>query len=360
MAEKLIELKSQSGNPWAALAQNLGNNVSQSVNAIGQARQNTLTPSDAVKFGLLKMPTTVPGGQGPISPQATPEQVYGTKRFNKAQIEALGQGASLAERMAASKEATNRALTVQGLRGDQSAVKDHTMATPEMIANYPSLKKMGFQPGDQVPNRFISEQTKPLTPKTGAGSGLAVDKFVQTEMDKANRSINPLNAMRGTALGTAGLMKTRIATARDNLNDPTMTPQQLASVGNDLAGIVQMGSPHESGINDQNYQTWYTKAKALSGRIQNKPEEAATPETVAKLKEILNGYDKVYNKLVNTNLDADKASKSAIFKKYPDFKSSYDDLEKQVRSQYPIGDKQKDDHKSSLSLEDILKKHGIE
>lgn len=343
MAEALIKLKSQSGDAWANMAQSLGNNVNQGMQNYRQKQQNQPLQPDQVRALLQGLPQQINGQQlGPG--QVGPPQPINTASLFPRGIPQQGltlasEGSKERQSTALNEMTTKRILEAQGLRGEQSLAKSapkpvNSMHQEQYKAVYGH--DMPFAEITPAQEKELSDQFKAKTSPKGNGSSLATDRFVQTEMDKADRAVNPLNANRGAGVGLAGVMKTRIATARENLNDPNMTPQQLASTYTDLAGIVQMGSPHESGIKDQDYSTWYTKAKAFAGKITNKTVKADSPDTVATLKGILDSYDKVYNKLINSNLDADKASRKAMLGKYPDLKTSYDALEKQIRGQYPM------------------------
>lgn len=183
---------------------------------------------------------------------------------------------------------------------------------------------------DQLGGLKLLGPDKPATPP---GQGLQVDKFVQGMMDKVNTAIDPYNAKRGSAIGNAGFMKTRVATGLDSIQG-NPTPQQIAAASNDLAGIVQQGAPQMLGIKDQNYNTWYTEAKALYGRISNSPQTADSPDTVAKLKDIFGRYDKVYNKVILSQVAIDKAGREGMFKKYPAFRSAYEAKESEIRNQF--------------------------
>lgn len=352
LAAELLRLKSQAGDPWAALAQSLGKDTGQG--AVGYAAgkrdfaaKQPLTPEQQVSMGL-----TAPA-PGPAQPgQTSPTQSM--PAFNK------GMPMSLAENMLQRKtqediarETTSRTLDAANTRAGLAPVPVNQMHKDQYQKVY----------GHEIPfSELTQNQEKELAaqfaakskPAGGAGSGIQMDKFVQTEMDKANKAVNPLNATRGTALGNAGIMLTRIGTAKETLADPQITPQQMAAVTTDLAGIVQMGTPHELGIKDQDYSTWWTKANALAGRIKNKPEEAQSPETVKKLKDLVNGYEKVYNGLVQKNLDAHKKSVQSIAKKYPEYKSSYDALEKDIREKYPL------EQAADSNFDDLYKKHGLQ
>lgn len=348
LADETLRLAAARGenSPWAALAKA----AAQIGNTAGQAtldKRKLLTPEQQVAMGLT---SPAPGPAQPGQPAPT----MSMPAFNK------GMPMSLAENMLqrktqedVSRETTSRIMGAQGLRDKEKNTEDMVPLTAETRA---TLKKRGIVLPDSIQSvhrSLLAAETKPA-PTGGAGSGIQMDKFVQTEMDKANKAVNPLNATRGTALGNAGMMLTRIGTAKETLADPNITPQQLAAVTTDLAGIVQMGTPHELGIKDQDYSTWWTKANALAGRIKNKPEEAQSPETVKKLKELVNGYEKVYNGLVQKNLDAHKKSVQSIAKKYPDYKSSYDALEKDIREKYPL------DQGSDSNFDDLYKKHGLQ
>lgn len=154
LAEEAMRLRSQQGAPWARLAASLGQDVGGIGEAIAQKinqqRQNAITPEQMKGLQQFAVaPAPISGEkqtfQGSIDP---------TKNLNPAQRQFLVDTMS-------QERTEKRMMALQGLKGQQGLVKDHTLATEELIKNYPAIKKMGFQAGDMVPNRFISDQAKP-------------------------------------------------------------------------------------------------------------------------------------------------------------------------------------------------------
>jgi hypothetical protein len=222
MAEALIRLKSEAGAPWAQLAQGLGQTAGGTAQVLGQQQQQraaigrqSLTPEQI--NALMTQATgsnmasrgsgqaSVQIGQNPINRQTFPNGVQ-------------PQGQELLQKVLAAREATARAMGVQGLKNEGTAEKDHTEATDEMLKNYPKIKQMGFEAGDMVPNRFLQDQEKPasasaqnqLTPEEDAA-------LVKASLREKDPIPNSLIKSRGAG---AKIL------AQSLLKDPNYTPQK--------------------------------------------------------------------------------------------------------------------------------------
>ncbi len=148
----------------------------------------------------------------------------------------------------------------------------------------------------------------------GSGTG---DRNVQAEWDKLNRQTNPSVAPRGSLLGVAAQNNSRADRALSNLNDPKMVTQQLDAVTTDIAGVMQGGNPHESGIAGQNFNNILTRWAALKSQLMASPQALQAPATVAKLKQIVMDIKRVDNKIITDNLRTNAIAFKGIIQRDP-------------------------------------------
>ena len=77
----------------------------------------------------------------------------------------------------------------------------------------------------------------------------------------------------------------------------------------DLAGVMQGGSPQEDTLRATHYGSYYQDWSNFKGKITGTPQDANSPEIVAKLKQLALGIGSVDNKVITNNL--------AMIEKYP-------------------------------------------
>lgn len=307
LTEAIAQLIHQQGQAWGNAFSGFGQNLGQGLAGYSQnkmlQKQNAPIPVNAYR-ALAGLPALQPSdaANDPLT------QMYGKTGVPR---DIAKEGMSLAERMASAKEATTRALGVQGLRNESLEIKDHTRATPELIKNYPTIGKMGFQEGDLVPNRFIQVQEK-----SEADKGLALEKQktasaakLQKEADSdqkqwvnITRLTDPAVATRGSLLGIFGQNNARANRALSVLNDPNKTPQDKAFAITDLAGIMQGGSPHEIALKQQNYGTLGDQLSKWSTYLTGNPMAINQPGIIDHLKKLIDGVKQVDNQGIEDNL----------------------------------------------------------
>ncbi len=145
------------------------------------------------------------------------------------------------------------------------ARKGHTPATAEMLKNFPKIAAMGFKEGDLVPERFVSEQSKPP-------SASAADKLSNDDIDvlkkAALRKNNPLPTSMVTRSGPKA--KLLVASLRENPDyNPNLAEFGLAGGKADAtktategAGIkVNLDSAHSG------FKKVMSKAKEIAARM---------------------------------------------------------------------------------------------
>lgn len=192
----------------------------------------------------------------------------------------------------------------------KSEIEKNTAQTDE----YKALAKK-----NSVPPKSQSEKLKDIEDAAAArarGSGVG-GRNTQSEWDKLNRQTNPSVAPRGSLLGVAAQNNSRADRALSNLNDPKMVTQQLDAVTTDIAGVMQGGTPHESGIAGQNFNNILTRWAALKSQLLASPQAIQAPATVAKLKQIVNDIKRVDNKIITDNLRTNAVAFKGIIQKDP-------------------------------------------
>lgn len=222
LANETVRLIAQSGenDPWAALAKS----ISAAAVGIAQKRReqaaNFVDPQQAIALGL---PATVPGRplpSGAVGPaQPMPLQEAFPKGIPK---DIFNEKLNQISKENISKEATNRAIEALNLKGQQASEldkqKNFTIATKELLDNYPEIRKKGFEVGDPVLNKFLIGLDKP------ASSAMA-NTLTKDETDALvaamQRKENPLPNSMIKARGPAAK-----ALAQALIKDPNYNPNQ--------------------------------------------------------------------------------------------------------------------------------------
>ena len=199
----------------------------------------------------------------------------------------------------------------------------------EINKNNAAAKAMAGKPAPVSEDQKIINIGKESEARaTGAAKGSGIgDRNVQSEWDKLNRQTNPSVAPRGSLLGVAAQNNSRADRALSNLNDPKMVTQQLDAVTTDIAGVMQGGNPHESGIAGQNFNNILTRWAALKSQLMASPQAIQAPATVAKLKQIVMDIKRVDNKIITDNLRTNAIAFKGIIQKDP---SRWADYQKSV------------------------------
>lgn len=304
LAEMVAKLISERGGAWGALAQNLGQDIGGGLAARGEQMRGMISPELANR--LIPPPGTLPPGTS--GPQPAP-------LFNKPQpMTFVEQISKQREAESLNKMTTERMIGLQGIRGDQAAAKDHTSATDELLKNSPKLAKMGFQVGDQVPNRFISEQTTP--PK--ASLGLRDEQFWQKQWVDTAKDMDLSKASSRTPLGVATTNNMKAGRALKLLDsNKTFTPQDMSLITTDLTAMMKGGSPDEELLRQQQYGNLQTSGVQLLQKILSKPENLNTPEVKQHLREIIKGIVEVDNGVIRGHIDNIESGRADVIAKRP-------------------------------------------
>lgn len=132
------------------------------------------------------------------------------------------------------------------------------------------------------------------------------------------KMFTPTNAARGSLIGQAAFGNARADRALTTLADPKITPQQIAAVVNDYAGIMQGGVPHADSIRAMGFGTLLDDFANLKTRIMSQPQLANQPEVVAKLRTMIQEIKEVDNQIISNNLNTFEATNSSYIERNPE------------------------------------------
>lgn len=145
----------------------------------------------------------------------------------------------------------------------------------------------------------------------------------QLSKDEANwiklgDHVNSLRQSSRSALGAAAIANQRADRALEVLDNPGASPQQLDYAMTDLAAIFQNGSPHETALNRQQYNTLKTKFINLKTYLTANPSAAGQPEVQKQIKQTVSEIKQVDNKIVKDNLGIAGVQFENLIKKDPE------------------------------------------
>lgn len=182
MAEKLLDMQSQAGAPWAALLQHLGQvggNVLTQKADIERQRVASMTTPEEMQALNLRQPApgpTQPGHPSPTMKVTQPMRL------------------SLAEKMAAQQNS-------QAIQGQKTAEADKLgmmTVSPEAAAT-PAFQKLGLTAGSQIPKQTYDALAKP--PAAGAGKAQVDQGNMKAVTDYASKNGISLDALRPGGMG---------------------------------------------------------------------------------------------------------------------------------------------------------------
>lgn len=156
------------------------------------------------------------------------------------------------------------------------------------------------------------ERQKALTEaKQKAGD----EKFWATQL----KEFNPNNTRRGTLLGQAALGNSRADRALVEIqkNPTSITPQLKSLITQDLAGIMQGGSPHVEALNAAGYNTLADQWANLKTKITGNPAKAEIPGIIAELKNVIQTIKSVDNKIIQSNADFFETANQEVIARNP-------------------------------------------
>lgn len=112
--------------------------------------------------------------------------------------------------------------------------------------------------------------------------------------DTINKLVNPTVAPTRSVLGIIGQTTVRAQRAIDILNNPNIkiSPQMLAGIGSDMAGILQGGSPTQVGMSEQQYSSLQSTIAKAAQYLTAKPQDALPP---ALNKQLLDSFQELNN-----------------------------------------------------------------
>lgn len=135
---------------------------------------------------------------------------------------------------------------------------------------------------------------------------------------KLGDKVNSLRQSSRSAVGAAAIANQRADRALQVLADKGASPQQLDYAMTDLAAIFQNGSPHETALNRQQYNTLKTKFINLKTFLTSNPSAANQPEIQQQLKNTVNEIKRVDNKIISDNLGVEGIAFEGLIRRNPD------------------------------------------
>jgi hypothetical protein len=273
LAEQLLQIKSQQ-NPWAAVAQNFGNQVGNAAQQYGQKSAQTQQQQQALQLaiaqGLINPNQAGPrlpnGQQGPTQiptqeafPRGISQQSLGELMAAKTQQQKLQEQSMIA----ANREA--------GLNN-----RDMVTVTPKMAAS-PEFQKLGLTPGSTIPKQTADTLIRPKS-----GTTVTADAKKMIAQDLADGKLSPSQLPQ--ILGRGG--------------------------GSDRADIYSMAKKINPKFNAEEGQTAYMAKQR--GAEKGATTQAGTLQIIGPMSksvdDILNEMEPLINKLSPTSLEiANKA-----------------------------------------------------
>ena len=130
--------------------------------------------------------------------------------------------------------------------------------------------------------------------------------------------VNSLRQSSRSAVGAAAIANQRADRALQVLGDKGASPQQLDYAMTDLAAIFQNGSPHETALNRQQYNTLKTKFINLKTFLTANPAAENQPEIQKQLGETVTEIKRVDNKIISDNMGIEGIAFEGLIKRNPD------------------------------------------
>ncbi len=333
MAEQLIALKSHAGDPWAALAQSLGNTVGNTAQSYGQGvkdrRQNApLTPEQIATVQKGQ----VPGGLTREQGLSLAEKQAAARAQAGKTIVPVDQGVMDVYKKAGLQAPTDPQVSAREFQAVSQLAQratSHTVLDEPTAAALSKKSGLPFEAGQSVDNKILAVLEKPASKDAGPTEQQKIraaevedkrwDTFVQ-KMDAAKASSRSL-------LGQAMQNNMRTRRALLTTDDPSAIPQQLDAAFADYAGVMKGSAPDKEAMSSMKVTTLASKWANLKQEITSKPTAVNTPEVQAKLKAMLQDVIKVDDSAIGHWIDYhEKANKSLISKHPDEWKAMKDEL----------------------------------
>lgn len=157
--------------------------------------------------------------------------------------------------------------------------------------------------------------------------------------DKINKETNPTVAPTRSVLGVIGQTTVRAKRAIDQLTNPNIpiTPQLLAGIGSDIAGILQGGAPTQSGMTEQQYETLQSTVAKATQYLTANPQNALPPQLNKQLVASLKQLNDSGKKYIKDNMQSTLAVHKDWIKKNPD---KWQELKDSINQDYGLDEDQ--------------------
>lgn len=195
------------------------------------------------------------------------------------------------------------------------AKPDFETVRPEMLANFPTLAKMGYKPGDVVPVTILNQHTH-----SDLNLGEKSAQFDERQWVKLGQEANLQEASSRKPLGVAVLNNMKAGRGMKLIMDPTRqyTPQDESLITTDLTSIMKGGSPDEELLRQQQYGSYYKSGIQLLQKITGNPQSLNDPDIKAHLRDVIQGIREIDNEAIKNHFDALESQYMDAIKRRPD------------------------------------------
>lgn len=298
MAEEVAKLLAQKGQNLAQGIQSAGQSIAQGFERRAAAKAGQVDPSkvqsmmDALRGQGQTTPVQI--GQNQPGPMGIPsgrsiDIPKPMPKLNPAE-------ASLAERMAAAKEATARTMGRQELAGEQSALKGHVQLTPDMLSANPELAAKGYVAGNYIPEGFLKPSAKPMDSDLTSEEQNALTRATLREKNPLDPSIINFKGPRSKTIAqallkdpnysplkakgeTAATISGAAAGERFQRAGPPQVLARYANSTKEVLKVVEEASKNYPRFGEQFLNMPYNKLKT-----QDSPEALQFKQSIADLR----------------------------------------------------------------------------
>lgn len=334
MAEQLIRLKSQSGDAWAALAQNLGQSIAGGIRQRAQREQGSLTPE---QLDAIRSYTTQPSGRQIPGQNGDPGITIGqsaNQPLDKSMfprgipqpgMQLIEQANKNREQEALAKMTTDRIMGAQGLKNDAASNK---LNIPVTDAARTLFQKAGLPLAEDAKTirheDYDAALKKVLGQDKGAAAkssvGLRDEQYWRKAWVNAGKDMDLNSSSSRTPLGVAvrnNMSGGRAMKLLEGNRDTPFTPQDQSLITTDIAAIMKGASPDEELLRQQQYPSLYKSGVELLQKITGKPQELNNPEVKKHLAEVVRGIVDVDNKVIQDHVDSMESKHQDVREKRP-------------------------------------------
>lgn len=203
--------------------------------------------------------------------------------------------ASLAERMAAAKEATARAESVAGTKGQQGV--DLEAAKAHHAQELQTLK-------DQHAQELAEVKAQAAAAKSEKTISLKDEQLLKKQWVSAGKDMDINTASSRSPLGVAVTNNQKASRAMKLLNTKgTFTPEDKRLITTDLAAMMKGGVPDKDSEAGQKYGSLLEDFVGVAAKVTASPKNLDVPEIRNHLREVMRGIVDVDNTTIKDHID---------------------------------------------------------